>query len=30
MTLHGRWRMTIQMADQETVIIKEVSAHYGD
>ena len=30
MTLHGRWRMIIQLADQQTVIVKEVSAHYGD
>jgi proteic killer suppression protein len=30
MTLAGRWRLTFEAVDEQTVRIKEVSAHYGD
>ena len=30
MGLQGRWRLTVESIDEQTVRVKEVSAHYGD
>ena len=29
-TLQGRWRLVVELVDEHTVRIKEVSVHYGD
>ena len=30
MVLQGRWRLIVESIDEQTVRVKEVSAHYGD
>ena len=30
MTLQGRWRLIIEWRDERTVLVKEVTSHYGD
>jgi proteic killer suppression protein len=30
MTLQGRWRLIIELLSEDTILVKEVSHHYGD
>ena len=30
MMLQGRWRLIVEPIDEQTVRVKDVSAHYGD
>ena len=30
MTLQGRWRLIIEPVGDQSVVVREVSAHYGD